>query len=54
MWSRDEQLEENITLNTEIKIIQTLTELEHIYDLKAKGEQLRSSEKWIELHGVYS
>ena len=44
MHSRDEQFQENITLNTEIENIQT-----RIYDLKAKGAQISSNEKWIEL-----
>jgi hypothetical protein len=42
--SHDEQFQENITLNTEIENIQT-----ELYDLKAKGVQIRSNEKWIEL-----
>jgi hypothetical protein len=42
MRSRDEQFQENITLNTEIENIQI-----ELYDLKAKGAQIRSNEKWI-------
>ena len=42
MRSRDEQFQENIILNTEIENTQT-----ELYDLTAKGGQIRSNEKWI-------
>ena len=47
MRSRDKLLEENINLNTEIENIQT--ELEKKYNLKVKGAEIRSREKWIKL-----
>ena len=49
MQSHDEQLQNNITLNIEIENIQTELESNISYDLKSKGAQIRSSEKWIEL-----
>ena len=49
MQSHDEQLQDNITLNIEIENIQTELENNISYDLKSKGVQIRSSEKWIEL-----
>jgi hypothetical protein len=45
MQSRDEQLQENITLNTEIENIQTELGKKTMYDLKAKVAQIRSSGK---------
>ena len=46
---RDNQSEENDNLN---KVIHNIgTELVKIYDQKAKGEQIRRHEKWVEYGG---